>query len=144
MGFDMLAAAIQSVNLTIDTVKAISTATGAIERAELKFKVAEMMESLAEAKLALVEGIEERDFLQRRIASLEEAIKIKDSVQRLGDAYYTLNEDGTPTGDPYCSSCWETNHNLIHLISAARTEQHTSCAACKTKYPRQTTLFDVG
>lgn len=144
MGFDTLAAAIQSVNAAIETIRAISSANGAIERAELKFKVADMMEALAEAKLALAAGIEERQSLQQQISQLESVVKSKAKLRRVGDAYYELSEDGEPHGDPYCSLCWERNHSLIHLISPKPTELHSSCGACGTKYPRQRTEFGIG
>jgi len=139
MSGDVIAAAISCINLTIDGVRKLSKASGAIERAELKLQLAEMMDALADAKLEMTQAMEDRAFFQQQIAELEKSLRIKETIKRAGDAYYGLDEQGEPKGAPYCSLCWERNHSLIHLTSAARTEQHSSCPACKSQYPRMTT-----
>jgi len=139
MSGDVLSAALVGINVAIDAGKALVSAQGAIERAELKLKLADIVSALAEAKLDLAQGMEDRRFLQERIRSLEDALRIKETVVRIGDAYYEKAGNGEPKGAPYCSLCWERNHSMIHLTSPERAEQHSSCPACKSRYPRSTT-----
>lgn len=141
-GFDALGAALQSINASVELVKALSSASGAVERAELKLKLANIMTDLAEAKLALAEGLEERNRLDAQIAELVEALRLKETVVRKFDAYYAVADDG-PTGDPYCSRCWEATNRLYHLISAQRGDTFSSCAVCHSKYPKRTTPFSI-
>ena len=139
MSGDVLSAALAGINVAIEAGKALVSSQGAIERAELKLKLADIVSALAEAKLDLAQGMDDRRFLQDRIRSLEDALRIKETVVRVGDAYYGRAGTGEPKGAPYCSHCWEKNHQLIHLTSPARAEQHSSCPACKSQYPRNTT-----
>ena len=134
MSGDVIAAAISSINFTIEGVKALSKASGAIERAELKLQLAEMMGALAEVKLELTQAMEDRTFHQQQIARLEEALRIKETVRREGDAYYKLDENGNAVGEPYCLRCWEVEHRLHTLVRGRMGMRIRVCAVCNKEY----------
>jgi hypothetical protein len=128
-----LTAFLTSLKSATDIVKVIREAGFSFEKAEGKLKLAALMESLADARIHAVEiqqVIQEKD---DRIAELKNALELKAKLARKDDAYYELNEDGNPSGAPYCSHCWEVNHRAIHL-NLNFPPITRSCPACKTKY----------
>ena len=62
-----------------------------------------------------------------RINELEEQLRIGIQLVRDRNVYWDKNQKGEPTGDPYCSYCWETARLAIHLIDR-------SCPHCKTLF----------
>lgn len=139
MGFESIATAIAMVNGSLELVKKLSSASGAVERAELKLRAADLIGSLADAKLALITSMEEAQAQQRTIAELEEALQLKATVVRVYDAYYKTDTNGKPHGDPFCARCWQADHRLFYLTSARRGAMETSCARCNAKFPKRTT-----
>lgn len=126
-----------SVKSAIDIAKIIKDSDVNLEKAEVKLQVAELISSLAEIKIELTQVqdlIAEKD---ARIAELEESLSIKEKVIKHRDAYYFVNENSVPEGDPCCLHCWETNRKIRSLSHVSR--QETYCPACKTKYAANTT-----
>jgi hypothetical protein len=143
MGFESIGTAIAMVNGSLELVKKLSTASGAAERAELKLKAAELIGSLADAKLALINSMEEAQTQQRTIAQLQEALQLKATVGRVFDGYYETDANGKPHGDPFCARCWQADHRLLYLTSARRGQMETSCAQCNAKFPKHRTPFAI-
>jgi len=126
-----IGAFLSSVKSATDIAKAIRSADASLERAEMKLKMAELLESLAEAK---VQATDIRDLLtekNNRIAELEAAFQFKGKLVRHGDAYYEA-ADGSPTGAPYCSRCWEVDKKLVHVTEFSSGQTHRG--SCKTPY----------
>jgi hypothetical protein len=127
---DQLSAALTALKTAMDVGKALKDADYAVEKATLKYQAAEFMSALAEAKLAISAANEVIERKDNEIASLCEALDAKDTVKLYHNAYYSLDEQGKPTGDPYCQRCWEVDHCLLHMIVQ---RQETYCPECKTK-----------
>ncbi len=122
---------LSSVKAATDIAKLIKDADLSLEKAEMKLQVAELISSLADAKIAVAEVndiIKEKD---DRIKELEHAFAFKSKIARYMDAYYEPNEEGIPSGAPYCSNCWEASNRAIHLYYL---HPHQICTHCKTKY----------
>lgn len=122
---------LSSIKVATDIAKLIKDADLSLEKAEIKMKVADLISSLADAKIAAAEVndiIKQKD---DRIKELEDAFALKSKLIRYRDAYYEINEKGIPSGDPYCSHCWETSIKGIHLYYS---HPNQICPKCKTKY----------
>jgi hypothetical protein len=127
-----VAAFITSIKNATDIAKALKDADFSLEKAEMKLKVAELISSLADARIQAAEVqeiIQEKDKL---ISELEKAFELKKQLIRSKEGYYEIGDDGKPTGDPYCSFCWENKHITIHLHTDLM--NHKTCANCKTHY----------
>lgn len=127
---------LSSVKAASEIAKVIKDAHLFLEKAEIKMKFADLISSLADAKIATAEIndlIKQKD---DRIKELEEAFALKTKLKRHKDAYYEMNEKGIPSGAPYCSHCWETSNKGVHLYL-----RHPSqiCPNCKTKYANRRT-----
>ena len=132
-----ISAFISSIKNATDIARVIKDAGVSLEKAEVKFKVAELIESLAEAKIQASEVKELLQEKDQKIAELEKAFSLKSKLFRDGDAYYETIEDGRPVGAPYCSYCWEANHRAIHLTQIMGSLGDWYCPACKNTYNRK-------
>ena len=136
-GLTAVGSILTSVKTAIDITKLIKDSDGHLEKAEVKLQFAELIGALADVKIELVEVQEIIAEKDARIVELEESLKIKAKVIKHHDAYYFLNEDGNPEGDPYCLHCWESEGRLRSLSHITR--QNTTCPGCKTTYAANTT-----
>lgn len=121
-----------SVKTAIDIAKLIKESGTSLEKAEVKLQIAELIGALADVKIELVEVQEIITEREARIAELEESLETKAKIEKHHDAYYRLNEQGQPEGDPCCLHCWESKGKLRSLSHI--TKQNTSCPECKTTY----------
>ena len=125
-------ALLTSLKVATDIAKAINGVDVSVEKAELKYRVAELINALADTKLQVVEVrtlLQEKD---KEIEELEVAFELKKTLIRFRDAYHEVDENGQPSGDPYCSHCWEARHRAIHLYQASHFGM--ICPACNTAY----------
>jgi hypothetical protein len=134
-------ALLASVKHSIDVVKAINSSAHTLEQAEIRLKIAELLSSLADAK---IQTAEIKDLLQEkdeRIAELEDALAIKAQTVRQHDAYYEIDAKGAPSGEPFCSRCWEVEYKQIHLIRVeSGRPPDWKCPACGIIYNRRNIL----
>ena len=132
-----ISAITSSVKTAIDIAKAIKDADVSLEKAEQKLRIAELVSALADTKLASAEVLE---LLQRKNAEIEDLkgkLKFSDKLVRVREAYYEVDEAGTPAGDPYCSHCWETRSQAIHLQKVADDFHKLTCPSCKVVHSSQ-------
>ncbi|MCX7071923.1 MAG: hypothetical protein NTW01_13150 [Gammaproteobacteria bacterium] len=125
---------LSSLKTATDIAKLLRETDFSLEKAELKLKLAELMSALADAKMemsSVQDTISERE---RRIAELEEAFQLRATVVRDRDAYYTVGEDGKPTGQPMCLRCWDIQHKLYRLHFDAKDRFVKVCPACAARY----------
>lgn len=132
-----IGAFIASIKNATDIAKVIREAGTTLEKAEIKLKLAELIEALAEAKIQaseIKEVLQEKD---RKIAELEKAFELNAKLVRKDDAYYEISEEGEPIGAPFCSHCWEINHVTVHLNHMLGGMMDWICPACKNTYTRR-------
>lgn len=125
-----IATALTSVSSAIDIVRTLAGAKGAVERAELKNKLADLLGDLADAKLALVET-------EVQLRALDERLRVRESCHRGGEAYFADGDDA-----PCCARCLEVDDRLIHLIKPAKarpSERRNQlwCPECDQAYDRR-------
>ena len=125
MSGDVLSAALVGINVAIDAGKALVSAQGAIERAELKLKLADIVSALAEAKLDLgfiqgsagdhaLDGIDRNDDLAEAPAD-GQAVAFDD----VGEGPDTVGPVGEDEGDEEQRSGDEPGQERLELGGGA-------------------------
>ncbi len=112
-----ITALLSGIKTATDIAKIIKDTNQSYESVELKLQVVQLMDALIESKLAAIEIKEEIIEKENEIKLLKEALLIRRSVVKHGDAYFEKTESGEPTGDPYCLNCWEVDGQLVHIVS---------------------------
>lgn len=127
--------ALQALKIATDIVKGFRAADLSFEKAELKFKVAELADSLANARLGVVEAQEEILALKRRIADLEMAHDLRDRIVHRENVYFV--RDGDTEKGPYCPRCFESGQKLMPLTALSGpflALASYACPQCKAQY----------
>ncbi|MDO8462348.1 MAG: hypothetical protein Q7S98_05765 [Deltaproteobacteria bacterium] len=128
-----IAAALSGLKTAIDIAKALKESDSLLEKAELKYKLAEMITSLADAKIAMVESQELIQNKDKEIEKLKEIFKISGKLERYAYVYYSTDDAGKKIGDPFCSYCYESKQDLIHVVQDPSKRRNFVCPACKTE-----------
>ncbi len=126
-----ISAFLASIRTATDIAGLLRKADVSLENAETKLQIAELISALADAK---INASEIQDLLREKdeeIRELKEALEINVKLIRYGDAYYEKDSQGNPTGDPYCSHCWEVSHKIVHIHKVIH---HNNCPLCKNTY----------
>jgi predicted nuclease with TOPRIM domain len=109
----LIAAGIQSVKTALDITKELRNIDSSFKDAEVKLKIAQLIEALSEAKIQLTEAREENHDLKAKIKELEDQINKQDEVE-FSDGFYFLKEPtaGMAKG-PFCAKCYSDEGKLI-------------------------------
>lgn len=129
-----ITAILSNLKVATDIAKAIRESDLSMERAELKLRLAEMIGSLADAKIEVTEVQQLLIEKDQAIAQLEEAFQGKDDLVKRYDGYYSVNSIGKPVGEPYCVSCWQVRHKRYNLQYIAGNSTLKACISCGAKY----------
>lgn len=119
------AAAIQTASATLGLVKSLKDLDHALDKGELKLKMAELYGDLADVKIALVDAHQLSREKDEKICDLQKALEFKSNLIELqGFKYDSL--DGKPDGLPYCPTCEVREGKLYRLakISSYYSECH--------------------
>jgi hypothetical protein len=135
-----ISAVITSLKAATDIAKFIRQTDTALEQAELKNKLADMIGALADAKFQAVEVRDELAIKDARIAELEDAFRAKEKLIRREDAYYHTDDAGAAIGAPLCARCWDVDHRQYRLVFNAST-YFNDCVVCKAHYTHGKTLI---
>ena len=73
---------------------------------------------------------EENRELRRENAELRERLASRKRLERVGGAYFLLEDDGSKTG-PVCPQCYEEDKIAVIL---ERANGGASCSRCRTRY----------
>src|SRR5918911_744301 len=97
-----LMAALAGITHALNIVKFVREEEGALGGAELKTKMADLTEALADAKLALVEARETIEQRDKEIERLRATFQRRDETVERAGYRYRKNESGEPIGLPFC------------------------------------------
>jgi hypothetical protein len=125
-----IGAFLTSVKTATEIAKAIKDLDATVEKAELKLKLADLLGSLADAKISASELQELLHEKQKEIDRLNEVLTLRGQVIKDGDAYFLKGADGQPSGEPFCVHCWESRKALFHLVHG--TGPVWLCTHCKS------------
>jgi len=133
--------ALSSIKSALEIVKAIREAGETFQAAEWKLKLADLMETLADARIEVVNVQDVVLDREKRIKELEDALAKTGELVRHLDAYYIQSDEGKPTGHPKCLRCWDVDHRLINLYrsgtaatSSGASNAKNQCPSCNTAY----------
>jgi hypothetical protein len=113
-----------------EIAKALATSQDKMEAAELRMKNADLLDAIAEAKIASTADQDTIRTLNAEIADLKRRRDVK-TVRKSGALY--LLEDGKEDG-PYCVRCWPVDGLLIPVSEVAHQFQSAGkwhCPNCK-------------
>jgi hypothetical protein len=130
-------AALGAVTAAIGLAKELRSIDKEYDKAELKLKVADLAESLADAKqniLAIGDDIRERD---EEIARLRSILNFKsDKLIDKGQFRYFIDKDGYPKGNPICPVC-EKQGDFLSVVqdrSKGIGKITYYCPKCRSNY----------
>lgn len=113
MDISSIGAALSSIKTAADLAKIIKDSSSSLEQAEVKFKLAELVGALAEAKMDIASIQELILDKEKEISVLKGLLEIKGKVT-WEKPYYFLIEDGKKDG-PYCPTCYDNHNKMIRL-----------------------------
>lgn len=102
-----------SLKTATDIAKFVRESSVSLERAELKMKLAELIEALANAKIEAADIQQEILDRDQRIRVLQAAAAIQAELRWVQPCYFRKNEQGTD--DPYCQNCYDSTGKLSRL-----------------------------
>lgn len=109
----------------------VSTAVKTFIRTYAEMNPNEERAALLDLREQVSDLEEENRELRRENSELRERLASKKRLQRIGSAYYVLEDDGTKTG-PVCPECYSGDG----IVCALEECQHGArCARCSTRYP---------
>lgn len=134
-----IATALSSLKTATEITKLLRESDLSFERAELKLKLADLIEALADAKTELLELQDVVSQKDKKILELEAAFQTDKLLVRQYDAYYETDESGKPNGIPYCLRCWENDHRRRQLVDDAKDHFLHVCTSCGHRYSARST-----
>lgn len=103
----MVAEYVASVKAAWELAKSVKSATDAIEDADIKYQMAELISALAHARIEAAQSAE-------RIAELERELRSKSTFEFDGSKYFKLTEGDVRQG-PFCPSCYDADGKEVRL-----------------------------
>lgn len=134
MDISSISAALGSIKTAADIAKLIKDSDASLEQAETKLKLAELISTLADAKIQIAEIQQMLVDKDAEIRLAKEQLAVKGNVQWQSPYYWVL-ENGQKDG-PFCQHCYDKNKELIRLQGNG--EGYWECKACKSSYTDST------
>lgn len=128
-----ISAAFNGIKSAIDIVKTIQDTDGSLEKAKYKLKIVELINNLSEVNLAYFDLVELIKKKEEENEELRNKLNFSKKLILVNEAYFEINENGEPTGNPYCTNCWESSKSPIHL-KTAKPSFMKECPSCGAKY----------
>lgn len=119
-----ISAAIASVKNAFDIAKALKAADKTFEKAETRLEMSKLMDALFEAREKVLDASELLREKDEQIRSLEERLKVKDSLIFKDNSYWIEKDSGQD--GPFCTQCWDMDNKLVRKYHQNRTE-HWYC-----------------
>lgn len=120
-----------SLKTAMDIAKGLREADLSLEKAEFKFKLAEMITALADARAETASVQEELLNKDRRIRELQESLDVQKSMKYAAPFYWL--EDGERRDGPFCQQCFDSQRKLIRL-QVSSDGDIWSCKTCGHGY----------
>jgi hypothetical protein len=128
-----ISAGLTSLKLALDITKELRNIDSSLKDAEVKLKLAELIEALSDAKILMSEMREENQQLKFKIKDLEKQSTQTDEVKfENGHYFLNLSKEGQASG-PFCAKCYSDTNKLIpesELPPAFRDLGKYKCPKC--------------
>ena len=130
-----ISAAISGLKTAADIVKILRNVPASLEKGELKLKIADLMNVLADTKIHITEIQNSLDEKDNEIERLNQALAFRGKLVRQYEVYFEIDEKANAHGDPYCPHCWEVEHIGVHLHRSVTGVVKLDCPRCKNHFP---------
>ena len=130
MDLTSVTAVLGSIKTATEIAKLIKDSDLSLEKAETKLKLADLIGTLADAKLEVIGVQQVLAEAEARVRELEGALKTRQNL-RWKEPSYWLETEGTMDG-PFCQQCYDTDRKLVRLQGNG--EGWFECKACKSSY----------
>jgi hypothetical protein len=119
---------VASIKTAWDIAKAVKVSADAIDDAQMKLQVAELIVALADARIQAAESTE-------KIASLQQSLKSKEEMKFNGSVYYRIKDNDEKEG-PWCPTCYDARGLEIRLqkILIPNATSNWRCNECKAHF----------
>lgn len=136
--------ALSTASATIDLVKSLKELDHALDKSELKVKMAELYGNLADVKMALVDAETTAVQQEAKISDLTELLARKAELLELDGFSYAV-KDGKANGLPFCPTCLHDGQGLYQIV-ATKLSLHSPrlCPKCKFDYGRSAIEYRDG
>lgn len=127
-----ITAALAGVKHASDIAKLIKNSDVSLEAAEVKLKLADLIDNLADAKVEIAKF---KEILSERDAEIQ---RLKKQIEKDGNMvyeapyYFLVKENGEKDG-PYCQRCYDSDEKLIRLQSPCK-DGYWRCNKCSIDY----------
>jgi len=131
MEISAITGALSGIKAASDIAKIIKDSGTSLESAEIKFKLAELIDALADAKIEIADFKELLFKKDDEIKDLKKAISIKQKVVWKEPYYFVI--DGSEEDGPFCQRCFDVETNLIRLQSPYK-NGYWECTECDKNF----------
>jgi len=105
-------------------------------------KNVELYREVADLRIKLDEQTEQVKEKNQLIAQLKDALAMKENMVCEGSAYYIVDEQDNKTDGPFCTKCFDVDHDLCRLVNGPRQGdgrpwEWVQCQKCKTPFRSQ-------
>ncbi|MGX5776982.1 hypothetical protein [Methylorubrum zatmanii] len=126
-------AGIAAASQALKMAREIREVSKDFENADLKSKIVTLVESLSDAKLALIDAKEELQNAKSEAEELRAKLAFKtDSTVRRNGLIYERYEDGKLSYLPFCPKCYEEG-KFIKIVQEMNAH-HAKCPNCGVAY----------
>lgn len=126
-------AALSSLKAATDIVQILKASTTSLKDAEAKFKLAELLSALADAKVELAQVQETIVQKDRMIRELNDQLAFKANMKFDAPYYWNVAEGGDRDG-PFCQPCWDEKKLAVRLYGGASDDGHWVCKVCNKQF----------
>ena len=119
-----------SIKTAVDIASLLKESGTSLEHAEMKLKLADLISSLADAKMEIATIYATLQDKENQITDLEKRLQLSAQVEWHNPSYWTIidnEQDG-----PFCQKCYDSDEKLIRL--QGDDEGYWICNACKNSY----------
>lgn len=132
-----ISAGLNSIKIALAIAKELKGATTAINDAEIRLQIADLLEALAEVKIKLVDAKDENLELKEKIKELKVALAKQDEVVFRDGYYFCVKpKEGKPDG-PFCPNCYSSK-NVLSLLTEVtghfRVFGKYECPSCEKNF----------
>jgi RNA-splicing ligase RtcB len=121
-----------SIKTATDIAKLIKDSNTSLEEAEIKFKMAELISTLADIKIELSEVQVSQRAKEEKILELEKLLAKKERVIFKQDMYWMEGDEV-----PFCKVCFEKDakyHHLEYKPRSKHSSEYHFCRICSSYY----------
>jgi hypothetical protein len=126
--------ALAAVSQGLEALKTLRAIDKDFDASAYKLQVASLADSLATAKIGLVDAKEDIAAKDAEIARLKQAISFHGTLVEHNGLLYDRGEAGQPVGKPYCAACIVDDVKHVRLTYGEGMRGNASCPRCKASY----------